>query len=427
MLLSACALACADSRPVTFSKDVLPILQKHCQVCHRPGEAAPMALLDYQNTRPWAKSIKAAVLNRKMPPWSADPRYGHFRNDRRLPDADIQTLAAWVDGGALEGNPADQPAPLHWTDGWNIRPDVVFELPKPYVVPATGTIPWLDFVIPTHFTKDTWVKAGEVRPGARSVLHHVSVSFIPPGPLARELENAPPGEPVKLPRGVDNEFFLGFAPGTEPGRFDVDDSAVLIPAGSYLILNMHFTTNGKVTADQTKVGLELATEPPRNRYLQLPRGGDDGGISPINLTILPGDANSPAHNSVTFEQPVKLAFLRPHMHLRGKDFRATATYPTSETETLLSVPRYDYNWQLGYIFEKPLVLPAGTRLDIYGHWDNSAANPSNPDPAATVHWGQQAWDEMFGGGVAVIIPRDVDPKTLLRKSKKPANVTASAN
>jgi hypothetical protein len=187
--------------------------------------------------------------------------------------------------------------------------------PKPYAVPASGTIPWLDFVIPTHFGKDTWVKAGEIRPGARSVVHHVSVSFIPPGPATRQLENAPPGEPVTLPRGIDNEFFLGFAPGVDPARFDIDDSPVLIPAGSYLVMNMH----------------------------------------------------------------------------------------------------YDYGWQLGYIFEKPLLLPVGTRLDIYGHWDNSAANPYNPDPTATVHWGQQAWDEMFGGGVVVIIPRQTDPKTLLKK------------
>jgi hypothetical protein len=384
-----------------------------------------MSLLTYETTRPWAKAIKAAVLSHKMPPWYADPHYGHFRNDRRMPEADVQTLVAWVDAGAPEGSPEDKHAPLEWTDGWNIRPDIVFELPKPYAVPATGTIPWLDFVIPTRFAKDTWVKAGEIRPGARSVVHHVSVSFIPPGPATRQLENAPPGEPVTLPRGIDNEFFLGFAPGVDPARFDIDDSAVLIPAGSYLVMNMHFTTNGKATSDQTRVGLELLAEPPRNRYLPLPRGGDEGGISPINLSILPGDANSPAHNSVTFAQPVELAFLRPHMHLRGKDFKATATYPTGESETILSVPRYDYGWQLGYIFEKPLLLPVGTRLDIYGHWDNSAANPYNPDPTATVHWGQQAWDEMFGGGVAVIIPRQTDPKTLLKKPGKIAGEVAS--
>ncbi len=422
VLSVGCALSL--SAAPTFNKDVLPLLQKNCQICHRPGEAAPMSFLTYESTRPWAKAMKAAVLAHKMPPWHPDPRYGHFLNDRRMPEPDIQTLVAWVDAGAPEGDAKDKPAPFQWTEGWNIRPDVVLDMPKPYTVPAKGTIPWLDFIVPTHFTKDTWVVAGEVRPGARSVVHHASINVLPPGPETKWIETATPGEPLGKPPG--GEFFLGFAPGRAPARFDVDDSAVLVPAGSYLVINMHYTPSGIVTADQTKVGLELAKAPPKNRFIVVARG-DDGGTSPQNVTILPGDANSPAHRSITFAQPVKLAYMNPHMHLRGKDFIAKVTYPTGESETILSVPHYDYNWQTGYYFEKPLVFPAGTRLEMDGHWDNSVNNPANPDPTATVHWGQQAWEEMFGGGVTLIIPRDMDEKTLLQRVKKADGSTTRAS
>ena len=406
-------LALSAAAP-TFNKDVLPVLQKNCQVCHRPGEAAPMSLLTYESARPWAKAMKAAVLSRKMPPWFADPKYGHFVNDARLADADVETIAAWVDAGAPEGDPKDRPAPRVWREGWNIRPDVEISLLKPYTVPEKAVVPWLDFVVPTHFTKDTWVAAAEVRAGARSVVHHSTVTFVPPGPNTKALEALATGEPVTLPRGLNAEALVGLGPGAPARRFDEYDAAVLIPAGSFLIFNMHYTTNGKETADQTKVGLELAAAEPKNQLVQV-LAGDEGSTSARNLTILPGDASSPGHGSVTFAKPVTLASLNPHMHLRGKDFIYRAVYPTGESEILLSVPRFDYAWQPGYKFEKPLLLPAGTRLEMDGHWDNSANNPNNPDPAATVHWGQQIWEEMFGGGITLLVPRGTDPRTLVKK------------
>jgi len=424
VLFALAASGATDS--ATFNKDVLPILQKNCQVCHRPGEAAPFSMLSYQSTRPWAKAMKAAVVSRKMPPWFADPKYGHFPNDPRLSEADVRTIATWVDAGAPEGDAKDTPAPIQWRDGWNIRPDVVIPLPKPYLVPAKAVIPWLDFVVPTNFTKDTWVAAGEIRPGTRSVVHHATITFVPPGPDAEALKALATGEPVKLPRGLTTQALVALGPGAPARRFDDYDAAILVPAGSYLIFNMHYTSNGTETSDQSKLGLELASAEPKNQLVSV-LAGDDGSTSAGNLKILPGDPSSPGHGSVTFAAPVKLASLNPHMHLRGKDFTYRLVYPTGETQIILNVPKYDYAYQPGYRFEKMLDLPAGTRLEMDGHWDNSANNPNNPDPTATVRWGQQIWEEMFGGGISLLVPRGTDSKTLVKKEnlrQRPAD-TAS--
>jgi hypothetical protein len=410
----------------TFYKDVLPILQKNCQQCHRPGESAPFSLLTYESARPWAKAVKGAVVARKMPPWFADPKYGHFANDARLSDGDVQTIASWVDGGALEGNKADAPPPVQWREGWNIKPDLVVSLIKPYVVPAKATIPWLDFVVPTRFTKDTWVAAAEVRPGSRSVVHHATVSFVRPGPDSKELDALATGEPVKLPRGLRSESLVGLGPGAPARRFDEYSAAILVPAGSYLIVNMHYTSNGKETADQTKVGIEVATYEPKNQLVGV-TASEPGSTSAGNLKIMPGDPAAPGHGAVTFTAPVRLASLNPHMHLRGKDFQYRLVFPTGESQVILNIPHYDYAWQPGYKFEKPLELPAGTRLEMDGHWDNSSTNPNNPDATATVSWGQQVWEEMFGGGISLLVPRGTDVKTLVQRGNLKRTGAASGD
>lgn len=412
LLASTAAFAAPD---ITFNKDVLPILQKNCQSCHRPGEIGPMSLLDYRSARPWAKSIKAAVVTRKMPPWFADPAYGHFSNDRRLTDSQIRTIAAWIDAGAPEGDPKDRPAPVKWRDGWNIRPDVVLEMPRPFTVPATGTLEYTYIVIPTGFTKDTWVTAGEIRPGARVVVHHMSAVVRPPG--APWLRDAKPGEPY-IPAAsahegqpdsndpqaglIDSsdEFLVGYAPGMQPQRFDTDRSAKLIPAGSDIVLQVHYTTNGKTSVqDQTRIGLTLAKEPPLRRFYSVTAQN-------WHWEIPPGDPNYEAHARLTFGEPTELVFLQPHMHLRGKDMTIRLVYPTGESETLLSVPHYSFNWQIIYYLAKPLQLPMGTRVEITAHWDNSANNPSNPDPTKRITWGNQSWDEMLSVPMGVIVDRD---------------------
>ena len=408
---------------VTFNKDVLPILQKNCQSCHRPGEIGPSSFLTYESTRPWAKAIKAAVATKKMPPWFADPKYGHFANDRSLSDHDVATLSAWVDGGAAEGDLKDKPAPVQWTDGWNIRPDVVIQMQIPYKVPAKGTVLYTYFVVPSGFTKDTWVTDAEVRPGNRAVVHHASVHIRPPG--SKWMKDAVPGEPY-IPPGSDgnaappapvdpnvdqsNEWLLGYVPGTQTQTyFDLEHKAAkLIPAGSDIVFEMHYTANGTESMDQTKVGFVLAKEPPTYRLLTVPVFND-------SFVIPPGDPNREAHALAEFKEPVQLIYSQPHMHLRGKDMDIQLRYPTGESETILSVPRYDFNWQTIYFETKPLPLPTGTRVELTAHWDNSPNNKYNPDPTKTIRWGEQSWDEMIFAWVGVMVPRDADPAKVIAK------------
>jgi hypothetical protein len=415
-LCGAVAMA-ADT--VTFNKHVLPILQKNCQSCHRPGEIGPSSFLTYESTRPWARAIKNAAVSRKMPPWFADPRYGHFANDRRLSDADINTLAAWADSGAPEGDPKDKPAPVQWTDGWNIKPDLTFEMVKPYTVPDSGTVEYTYFVVPSGLTKDTWVMNAEIRAGNRAVVHHASVHVRPPG--SQWMKDARPGEPYVPPKrdpsipppalqanvNVANEWLVGYVPGVHGEYFDLNGQAAkLIPAGSDLVFEMHYTPNGKAAVDQTKVGFVLAKAPPKQRLLTLP-------LANMGFEIPAGAPNHEGRATATFERPVQLVYSQPHMHLRGKDMDIRLHYPGGESETLVSVPRYDFNWQIVYYQNKPLNVPKGTRMELIAHWDNSANNKYNPDPKATVRWGDQSWEEMIFAWVGVVVDRDADPEKIL--------------
>ena len=403
----------------SFYKDVLPIFQNRCQVCHRPGEIGSMALVDYKGARPWAKAIKAAVATRKMPPWFADPQFGHFRDERRLSDAEIRTIVSWVDAGAPEGAVPKgyKPTPLPWPEGWNIRADEVFQMPKPYVVPAKNSTDYVYVLIPTGFTRDTWVSAAEIRPGARSVVHHALAVIRPPGSTwmkdAKPFEpyipppdasiagvNEPnPNDPQADPVSMSYELLAAYAPGAQAERFDMDHSAKLIPAGSDIILQLHYTANGKTEVpDQTRIGIEVAKEVPPKRFMSAVANA-------WKWEIPPGDPNYEGHGRLTFGEPVELVFIQPHMHYRGKDMTIRLTYPSGKTETLLSVPHYDFNWQIIYYLREPLPLPAGTKVEITAHWDNSANNPNNPDPTKTVRWGNQSWDEMLSVPMGVIIDR----------------------
>jgi hypothetical protein len=407
-------------RNVTFTKDVLPILQANCQTCHRPGEIGPMSFMSYQSTRPWAKAIKAAVISRKMPPWFADPHYGAFRNEKYLTEMEIGTIAAWADGGAPEGDASDAPQPTPFVDGWNIRPDLVLQLPKPIKVPAKGTIEYTYVAVSAPFQQDTWVLAGEIRPTNRALVHHVIANVRPKGSkwmIQAQLGSEPyaPGpdrqaQLLKANNGdrsvLDNEFLVGYVPGMEAQRFDIDHSAKLIPAGADIVFEVHYTANGSEGEDQTMVGLELAKEPPERLFLSI-------GAAQPNLTIAPGDPDAEAKTTLKFGQAVDLVYMQPHMHLRGKDMRIEARYPAGQQETLLNVPRYDFNWQIVYYLKTPLHLPKGTELHLTAHWDNSPNNKWNPDPSATVRWGDQSWQEMMSCPMAVIIDRTVDPKSVV--------------
>ena len=415
LVLMMRAASFASAADVTFNKDVLPILQRNCQVCHRPGEIAPMSFLTYEATRPWAKAIKEAVLTRRMPPWFADPEVGHFSNERKLTDAEMKTLVDWADGGAIEGKAGRLPPVKAWTAGWNINPDVVYEMPKPYTIPEKGNLDYIYILLPAKFPQDTWVVDGEIQPGNRNAVHHASVIVRPPG--SPWLKDAKVGEPYIPPKtgavatenfNARNDWLLGYVPGMAPQRnFDPEqDSGRLIPAGSDIFLELHYTGNGRKTEDLTKVGLVVASKPPRKQLLNLV-------LYDTSFEIPPQTPNHIGKTWAILNEPATLVYLQPHLHLRGTGMEIRATYPDGRSEMLVRVPRYNYKWQVIYIEAKPVKLPKGTRIDVSATWDNSANNKFNPDPSQTVRIGQQAWDEMLVAILGVTVDKSVDPARAL--------------
>lgn len=420
LVVSVIAAAAPASSGVTYYKDVAPVLQSRCQECHRPGEIGPMSFMTYDEVRPWAKAMKTAVLTKKMPPWSADPHYGKFSNDRSLSQAEMDTLVAWVDAGSPAGNPKDAPKPREYFQGWQIgKPDVVYELPTPVEVPASGVVDYTYVVIPTNFTEDKWVQFAEVRPDARSTVHHVLAFLRPPG--NNFMKDAPPGVPyVPRRRGegrqgaqggnpqdqIPGEMLVGYAPGLPPTQCKPGE-AKLIKAGSDIVLQLHYTPNGKAATDRTKFGFIFAKEPPQKRVMSIMAMN-------VFIKIPPGDPNYEAHSQATLQQDVNLVSLLPHMHLRGKDFLYKAVYPSGETQVLLSVPHYDFSWQIAYALDQEILLPKGTRIECTAHYDNSANNPANPDPTKEVRWGDQTFEEMMVGFFDVAIDANADPSALRR-------------
>jgi hypothetical protein len=394
----------------TFNNDVAPILYRNCVTCHRPGEIAPMSLLTYAESRKWAKAIRDEVADGTMPPWHADPKHGRFANDRSLTAAEKEALIKWANGGAPEGDPKDLPPAPAFVEGWQLgQPDTILQLPVDYKVPADGFVEYEYFEIPTNFTEDRWLEGLEVRPGDRSVVHHVIVSARTPKPDPRPtgFRSAPgmgiprgqtgadaDGAPARVrgqslfprPRGA-GAMIGGFAPGSSVLKFDAGQ-AILLRAGTTLLVQMHYTPNGTETTDRTKLGLFLAKEAPKAemRMSALVNG---------TLQIPAGDPNYSIAAEMTTTADVTLRQMLPHTHLRGKSWEYTATYPDGRTEVILAVPKYDFNWQTDYVFAEPLKLPKGTRIRAVAHYDNSAANRSNPDPKVDVKWGDQTWEEMM--------------------------------
>ena len=375
-----------------------------------------MSLLNYREARPWAKAMKTAVVARKMPPWFADSQYGHFANDHQLTGAEINTLVAWADNGALEGNPKDAPPALTFQDGWNIKPDLVVEMPKDFQLPATGTINYQFIRVKGNFTEDLWVEAAEMRPGNPDVVHHGKVWVVPPG--SKWMANAVPGEAYenqeagRTAEGDGNDILGKFNPGLGAQRFDVSGAAKFVPKGSDLVFELHYTAMGKPATDRSKLGLVLAKQPPATRYILL-----SGSPSALNLVIPPGESNAEVVAEATAGSDFKLAYIQPHMHLRGKDYELRLVYPTGESEVLLRVPKYDFSWQLFYYLTDQKVLPAGTRLYCVAHFDNSPNNPANPDATKIVRWGDQSWEEMMIGWFDVAMAPDKDPMDLFKEKK----------
>ncbi len=389
---------------VTFNKDVAPVVFAHCTGCHRPGEIAPFSMVTYKDARPWAKAIREKVLERGMPPWLADPHYGKFSNDRRLTQQEIDTIVAWVDGGALQGDPKDLPPPPEYAEGWNIgKPDIVFSMPEEYDVPAEGVVEYQHFTVPTNFTEDRWVQAAEIRAGNRAVVHHVIVYVQDPKnpprpPLGIQLrvdQAIPPREPdaviagKRVRRNRLGTLLVGTAPGDQYTAF-APGTAKHIPAGANLIFQVHYTPNGAVAKDRSSVGLVFAKQPPQHEIRTV-------AVMNARFVIPPGDPNYKVESEATFTQDAEIWGLFPHMHVRGKNFEYRLVYPDGKSAVLLSVPKYDFNWQTGYNFAEPLKVPKGSRLECTAYFDNSPSRAGNPDSTKEVRWGDQTWEEMMIG------------------------------
>ncbi|HWZ31105.1 MAG TPA: hypothetical protein VNX18_07225 [Bryobacteraceae bacterium] len=380
----------------TFYRDVVPILQNHCQECHRPNQSGPMPLVTYEQVRPWAKAIRDVVASRKMPPWFADPCCGHFSNDRSLSADQIETLAKWVEAGAMKGDPGNAPAPREWPDGWNLPAhDAVFTI-APFAVPAKGAIEYQYFAVATGFKEDRWVQGVEVRPGSRGAVHHVVVYIREPGSTWTH-------GPTK------SDILQVWAPGTGAETWP-EGMAKLIPARSDLVFEIHYTPNGKPATDRTSVAIAYAKSPPAKRVLSLQMSNE-------RFVIPPEDRNYRVSVWGTLPNDAVLLGFFPHMHLRGKAFEFDRIRDDGQPEVMLRVSRYDFYWQLAYHLTAPLALKKGTRLEWVAWFDNSANNPRNPDPSAEVRYGQQSWEEMMIGFFDVAVDAKVDKSSFFIRNE----------
>jgi hypothetical protein len=346
-----------------------------------------MSFRDYKEVRPWAKAIKQQVATRAMPPWHADPAIDKFSNDRRLTDAEVATIVKWVDAGVPEGNSADLPKLPEFTDGWAFgKPDMVLDTGTDYPIPAQGVVAYQYFKVDPGFKEDTWIQAAEARPSQRSQVHHIIV-FVQQGKQ-------------RAVRGGEqfSDMLIGYAPGVPTITWD-PDTAFLAKAGSTLLFQVHYTTNGRAASDRSLLGLKIRKDAPKYRALT-------GSAIQFRFTIPPNDPNYEVKATYTFKEDVTLLDLTPHMHLRGKAFKYVLTYADGHSEELLNVPKYDFNWQLSYILAEPRKVPAGSRMDVTAWYDNSANNKYNPDPTDTVKWGDQTFQEMMIGFFNYKVPTD---------------------
>ena len=386
-LFAAMPARAADGTPApTFSKDVAPIFYKACVECHRPTMFAPMSLMTYDEARPWARSIKQRVVARVMPPWGSDAPHGAFKNDPSLTQAEIDTIAAWVDGGAAKGDDKDLPVKPQFAEGWTIgKPDAIFTMEEDFDIPASGAVEYQYIRVPTHLAEDKWIQALEIRPGASAQVHHV-IAFTQPA-----------GTPLNG-NGVLGPTNIGGTTPNKPGITYPPGVARLLRGNHDIVLQMHYTTNGKEAKDRTRVGIIYAKEPPK----QLAAGGM---VLQPRFVIPAYDGNAEVKGVTKLQRDTTVWTLTPHMHVRGKDMKYIAHYPDGTSETLLNVPKYDFNWQITYELATPKVLPKGTEVEVIAHYDNSTNNKFNPDPSKDVRWGDQTWEEMMIGFFSTVVDR----------------------
>ncbi len=374
---------------VTYSKQITRILQDRCVTCHRAGQVAPFAMSSYDEVVGWAEMIAEVVQDNRMPPWHASPQHGKFSNARSLPDEEKRLIQDWVKAGAPEGDRNDLPVPKTFIDGWQLprEPDMVITMrDKPFDVPASGTVRYQYFVVDPKLTEDKWVDVAEIQPGERSVVHHVLVFAKTEGELRRF--------------NGEGAFLAAYVPGFLPQRYPAG-MAKLVPAGAKFIFQIHYTPNGKATTDLSRIGLCFADPAKVTHAVMTSEARQAHGlVIPPNVHNHKVEADSPRS-----PLDVQILNLMPHMHVRGKSFRYELVTADNHRETILDVPRYDFNWQTSYQLAEPLNVPAGASLHCTAHYDNSERNPNNPNPNATVRWGEQTWDEMLIGYFDISVPR----------------------
>ena len=447
LMLSATSANTGGKKEVTFNKDVAPIFFSNCAECHKSNDIAPMSLVTYKEARPWARSIKEKVVSREMPPWSPDPKYGEFKNDHRLSQKDIDTIVAWVDGGAKEGNPKDlPPAPELANGGWELgKPDEIYSMKEEFTVEPGTPDNIQNFVIPTNLKEDRWVQSAEIMPGNKRIVHHViafiqtpeMIAAMKSGQARRRGEqaqgvfykegtlmkvkadapiiddgcgNANGGSAFKRPSaGEGGDAFGMFLAGYAPGKgVDIysDGAAKKAPAGSVIVFQIHYSSfRGafeKPEKDRTSLGVHFAKRPPEHSLNTL-------GIQNHFFKIPAGDANHEVTACYTFDKDVQLTSYMPHMHLRGKDMKYDVIYPDGKRETLLWVPKFSFNWQTMYYLKKPVSLPKGTKLIVTAHFDNSSKNKYNPDATKDIRWGDPTYEEMMIGWMDYYVTDSAKP------------------
>lgn len=377
------AAANVEVGSVNYAEHVAPILQAKCQECHRPEQVAPFSLTTYDDARRWSDMIAEVVRERRMPPWHADPRHGEFANDRSLTTLERATLMAWAEQGAPLGDPTRVPPAREFPRGWTIgEPDMIIRMPRAHVVPAGGVVDYVRYFVEEEFPEDRWVSAIEARPGDRAVVHHIIMYYIPGG--------------ERIPR-----FLVGYAPGDLSSRYP-EGVAKRIPKGSRFFFEMHYTPIGQIREDRSEVGLVFAKGPIHREAITRPIESRE--FERRRIAIPPGADNFPITSAMVFNTEVQLLGMMPHMHVRGKAFEYKVTRPGEERETILSVPAYDFAWQSYYWLKEPMTLPPGTRIDCKAWYDNSAKNLNNPDPTASVTWGDQTYEEMMIGFIDYTVP-----------------------
>jgi mono/diheme cytochrome c family protein/peroxiredoxin len=391
------ASAPKDGAPqITYSEHIAPLLQRNCQQCHRPGGIGPFALMNYDQALAWADDIRRFTADGSMPPWKPVEGWGDFRNRRSMSHEEIQQIDRWVQAGCPEGDRSRLPPPPQFVDGWTLgEPDFILGPSEPYTVSSDGKDEYRCFVLPTNFDDDQYVVALEVLPGNMRVVHHV-IAFIDTSGRSNKLDAADSGPGYTTTQATPGFLPVsglgGWAPGNVPDRLP-DGMAKVLPKGANVVMQVHYHKTGKAEIDQTRLGVHLAKKPIERAVRVLPVMPFGGPLS--GMEIPAGADHHEIRCSVTLPVDMQAIGVTPHMHLLGKDMQLTATSPDGRVERLLYVKNWDFNWQEGYKFRRPVALARGTRIDMVAHFDNSTANQNNPrNPPEVVGWGEQTFDEM---------------------------------